>query len=145
MKPFAKRKDPKLAALLSLLFGGGGQIYCGKTALGIVLILIDIVLWFSIVGGVFFSLLSAIHAKNLAEGISIKIDFVETAEKYYKLLKTEIYSSEEYSEKKESLISTLASKKLRCPPEEFLYAIIPLKEKKILLSGDIKKIKKLIL
>ncbi len=174
MDNVVKRKDPLIAGALSFLTGGGGQIYCGKTAMGLIFVVVGVALWFTVVGGILFGLMSAVHAKNLAEGINEKIDnrnrvnaiieeekeeeiekdkeiqdqtnsFVKNAEKYHKLLQTEIYSSEEYSEKMESLISTLASKKLLCPPEEFLFALIPLKEKEILSSADIKKIKMLIL
>lgn len=174
MSQIAKRKDPLIAGALSFLTGGGGQIYCGKTALGLIFVVVGVALWFTVVGGILFGLMSALHAKGLAEDFNEKIDnekrkneilamereeemeivnetqnqinsFVETAEKYYKLLQAEIYSPDEYAEKLKSLISTLATQKLLCSPEEFLFALVPLKEKNILSSDDIKKIKALIL
>ncbi len=176
-----ERKEPAIAALLSFLFGGVGQLYCRKINRGILFILVSVILWIfaSAVGDLIvltlaFGLFAMIDAYNLAKDINAKIDFdlaeesrieetkkveekqlkanlieadsfVESAKSYHKLLETEIYTQEEYGKKIKTLISTLASKKLACEPEQFLAALIPLKEQEILSLDDVKKIKILIL
>ena len=41
--PDGKRKSPALAAFLSLLVGGVGQIYLGQTAFGIMIVIFDVI------------------------------------------------------------------------------------------------------
>ena len=48
--------------------------------------------------------------KRIENGISIEY-FIDSLKKNHKLYSTEIYSSEEYMKKKNTLISSLASKK----------------------------------
>lgn len=178
MEQILERKDPRLAAFLSFLIGGGGQLYCGKVNRGILFIIIDLILWFTIFGAIIFGIFAMIDAYNIAKDINFQIDFkekenekeidaknekgklaekkrieneisieyfIDSLKKNHKLYSTEIYSSEEYMKKKNTLISSLASKKIKCSSEDFLASLIPLKEQEILSIDEINKIKILII
>ena len=69
-----KKKYPLLSAVLSLFWGGLGQIYLGQTMMGIVIMAIDIIAIFTTVGVGYFIIMivSVIYAykdaKTLQEG-----------------------------------------------------------------------------
>lgn len=171
------RKEPGLAALMSLFIGGAGQLYCGKFERGIIFIIIDIFLWFTVVGAILFGIVAAVDAYNIAKEINSKIDakekrdrddeaaaveqmrlaqvrsgkeidsvkFAERIKKNYKLFTSEIYTEEEFNRNKDLIILELAEKDLSCDKEEFLGALIGLKEQGIINAEDINKIKRLIM
>ncbi len=69
-----RKKYPWLAAVLSFLFGGLGQVYLGQIMMGIVIMAIDIVAIFTTVGvGYFIIMIASViyaykDAKKLEEG-----------------------------------------------------------------------------
>ncbi len=175
MENLLSRKDPWLAAVLSLLIGGVGQIYCGRTARGIVFLIIDLILWFTIFGALLWGIIAAVDAYNIAKDINYKIDlekisndydsnieikgsekskpaeevtidnFIDDLKKTHKLYALQIYSEDEYRIKKSIIINNLANKKISCSTIDFLTSLVELKEQNILDIEDINKIKLLIM
>ncbi|HOJ07786.1 MAG: hypothetical protein LC124_03145 [Ignavibacteriales bacterium] len=175
MENSLNRKEPWLAAILSLFIGGVGQIYCGKIGRGIIFLIIDLILWFTIIGALVWGIVAAVDAYNIAKDINYKIDiekvnndydnhlevkgseqlqptveikidnFIDDLKKTYKLYALQIYSEDEYRSKKDVIINTLANKKLSCSSIDFLTSLVELKEQKILNVEDINKIKMLII
>ena len=175
MKSLLNRKEPWLAAILSLLIGGVGQIYCGRVARGMVFLIIDLILWFTIFGALVWGVIAAIDAYNIAKDINYQIDlekiskhydnqieaqgiekssssvevkidnFIDDLKKTYKLYALQIYTEDEYKSKKDIIINSLANRKLSCSTIDFLTSLVDLKEQKILNNEDIGKIKLLII
>ncbi len=74
---YLEKKKPWIAVVLSLLFGGLGHLYLGKIEKGIIFIVIEIVLWFTIFGGIIFTIYTMIDANNTAKDINFEIDLIE--------------------------------------------------------------------
>lgn len=74
MEDRLKRKEPWFAAIMSLLLPGVGQIYCGKIERGVIFIIIGILLWFTIIGGIIMGIIAAIDAYNLAKDYNFQIE-----------------------------------------------------------------------
>lgn len=175
MENSLNRKEPWLAALLSLLIGGVGQFYCGRNARGAFFLIIDLILWFTIFGAILWGIIAAVDAYNIAKDINYQIDlkiisndydgqievkeseklkpvvevkidnFIDDLKKTYKLYALQIYSEDEYKSKKDIIINNLANKKISCSTIDFLTSLVELKEQKILEVEDINKIKLLIM
>jgi len=69
-----EKKEPWIAILLSVLIAGAGHIYCGQTTKGVVFIIIDIILWFTIFGAIIFGIYAIIDSYNLAKDINFQIE-----------------------------------------------------------------------
>jgi TM2 domain-containing membrane protein YozV len=68
IQPSDPPKNPIIAAILSLLLGGIGQLYLGQQKKGIILIVAWIVTWIiPCVGPIIISILGAIDAYMLAD------------------------------------------------------------------------------
>jgi len=72
-------------------------------------------------------------------------DFIENMEKTFKLFKNELLTEDEFISRKEKLILQIQLNKINEKPEDFLAAIISLKEKEILTMDELKRIKEYIL
>lgn len=163
MKRIPKIKDPAIAAILSFLISGLGQIYNGDITKGILIFIVQILQ--IVLGSViyityvtfFIVWIWAIYdayggAKKINQRIdeeeetnTIKVDkFIETLRKNYELFKHGILSEEEFNKRKHITISRLRTKKTDKIFEDFLYSIIPLKEEQILTDEDFKIIKETI-
>ena len=165
-----QRKDPFLAGVLSIVFPGAGQIYCGQVGYGIVLFILTIIAYMLLIIPGLFTHGTAVYlayqkAKDINYGIDsleqqkridqkksadldnkIKADeFAEKLKKVHKLHANNIYSDDEYKLKKMAIISELASKKINGAPDDFLASLVVLKEQNILDIEEINKIKALII
>jgi TM2 domain-containing membrane protein YozV len=74
MEMYLEKKEPWIAVLLSILIAGAGHIYCGKTAKGVIFIVIDLILWFTIFGAIIFGIFAIIDSYNLAKDINFQIE-----------------------------------------------------------------------
>jgi len=74
METYLEKKEPWIAVLLSVLIAGAGHIYCGKTTKGVVFIIIDLILWFTIFGAIIFGIFAIIDSYNLAKDINFQIE-----------------------------------------------------------------------
>lgn len=72
-------------------------------------------------------------------------EFVTRIEKNFSLFTNSLLTAAEFAERKAGIISELGSKKIAESPEDFLAALIPLLDKKVLTNEDAQKIKLAIL
>ena len=166
------RKDPTLAAILSLFINGVGQIYNGDIKRGITILVVQIIqvvlapfIYITYISWIIVWIWNIFDAANGAKEINRKIEeeerkrlieekrkletielnkFIESLRKDYALFKNGILSEEEFIKRKETAISQLRIKKIDRGSEDFLYAIIPLKKEQILTDQDLKVIKETI-
>lgn len=66
IQPSTPPKNPIVAAILSFLFGGVGQLYLGQTKKGVILIVVTVITWCLFVGWI-VQILGAIDAYMLAD------------------------------------------------------------------------------
>ena len=151
-----KYKDPSLAAILSFIISGSGQIYNGDILKGIMLFISACIL------GVFFlplALIPAIYGCFDAHSSATKINaaivksergdeeyinsskFIDKLKKLSSLLKSGIITQEEFSNRKNEMIAEVLSKKLKEDPLEFLELLVPLKQNGVLSDEDISSLK----
>lgn len=74
-----KKKDPVLAVILSLLIIGAGSIYAGKTASGIIQLVLSIVLWMFFLGWIMWIISPFIaysDAKKTNEELMLELDLI---------------------------------------------------------------------
>lgn len=154
MEYVEQRKDPLLAGVLSLFLPGAGHMYCGNIGKGVAIFIIAIIGYvIFVVPGIIVGIFAAIDANKTAKKINedlavnqniieekkelevkeknnriSSIEFIEKLNKVHKLYKSEMLSEEEYIERKGKYISELSNKKLSEEPEDFLSAIVILKE-----------------
>jgi TM2 domain-containing membrane protein YozV len=67
IQPSTPPKNPIIAAILSLIIGGGGQLYIGQTKKGIILTVATIVLYFCFGIGAILAILGAVDAYMLTD------------------------------------------------------------------------------
>lgn len=72
-------------------------------------------------------------------------DFINRMKKLSKLRESDLSDENEYEDQKNNLITSLKQSRQEDNPEDFLSALIPLKEEKHVNDNDIKEIKKHIL
>ncbi len=151
-----KYKDPALAAILSFIISGSGQIYNGDILKGVILFVTACIL------GVLFlplALIPAIYgcfdAHSSAKAINANIDktevkdseyinsseFIDRLKRLNSLLTSEIISQSEFDDRKSIMISEIKMKKLKEDPLEFLALLVPLKQNGILSDEDISHLK----
>lgn len=72
MQTTISRKEPWIAGLLSFFLAGAGHIYCGKVSLGILLIIIDLILYVTTagIGAIVFGVIIMITSIDLAKEIN---------------------------------------------------------------------------
>ena len=149
-------KDPSLAAILSFIISGSGQIYNGHILKGIMLFVCACIL------GVLFlplALIPAISgcfdAHSSAKAINAEIekdeqkdeqyidssDFIGKIKKLSALLSAGMINQEEFNNKKNGLIAEICMKKLKEDPLEFLALLVPLKQSGVLSDDDISVLK----
>jgi len=166
------RKDPTIAAILSLFINGLGQIYNGDIKRGITILVVQIIqgvlapfIYITYISGIIVWIWNIFDAANDAKEINRKIEeeerkrlieekrkletielneFIESLRKDYELFKNGILSEEEFIKRKKTTISQLRTKKIDRGFEDFLYAIIPLKKEQILTDQDLKVIKEIL-
>ncbi|WP_447908303.1 SHOCT domain-containing protein [Serratia fonticola] len=154
-----KAKDPALAAILSFIICGSGQIYNGDVPKGVILFVVACIF------GIIFlplALIPAIYAAfdaynsaKLRNGdVEIEeqrnkdyidvTDFTEKLKRLSSLLNAGMINQEEFEDRKKNLIADICMKKLQEDPLDFLAALVPLKQGEILTDDDISVIKKLV-
>jgi len=86
-----------------------------------------------------------VRLEQIKKATEVTIEsFTEELYKNYKLYVAEIITIEEFTKKKNLIINSLLYRNLTSPSEDFLVALIKLKEENVLDKEDINKIKVLI-
>ncbi|HII3146284.1 TPA: SHOCT domain-containing protein [Citrobacter braakii] len=149
-------KQPILAALLSFLICGVGQIYNGEVLKGIGLFVVA-----CIFGVIFFPLalipaiLGCIEAYTTANKINERLDkekseyidsttFIDNLKKLNALLTSDIITQDEFDSKKKEMITDISMKKLKEDPLEFLAKIAPLKKNGVLTDEEVIALKSIV-
>jgi phosphate/sulfate permease len=73
------------------------------------------------------------------------VDFLNSMNKFNNLFQKNVLTQNEFEKQKLKLINNLHKQNIDGTPEDFLDNILPLLEKKILSSDEMKKIKKIVL
>ena len=171
MEVIRQKKEPIIAGILSFFLAGLGHLYCGQIIKGIIFIIVDIILWSTVVGALAFNVFAIIDSVNIAKKMNEELEQIEIGEaeeenvkknqeqeliqqttvdlpkfkenlsKIFKLYENNIYTEDEFIRKKNEIINELTFKKINCEVEDFLFGIASLKEKDILSDNDITKIK----
>ncbi|WP_261288603.1 DUF5683 domain-containing protein [Serratia fonticola] len=154
-----KAKDPALAAILSFIICGSGQIYNGDVPKGVILFVVACIFGLIFIPlaliPVFYSTFDAYNSAKLRNGdVEIEeqrnkdyidvADFTENLKRLSSLLNAGMINQEEFEGRKKNLIADICMKKLQEDPLDFLAALVPLKQGEILTDDDISVIKKLV-
>lgn len=173
MQYLLERKKPWIAVVLSIIIAGLGHIYCGQIKKGVILIIIDLILIYTIVGVFLLGLYAIVDSYNVAKDINIQIEndhefykntkkiipddvtqnkynkidvenFAKRLKKNFQLYKAGIFTENEFNTKKNYLINSLVNSNPEFDEIQFLESLIDLKNDEIITQNDITKIKKLI-
>ncbi|WP_423391943.1 hypothetical protein [Burkholderia sp. LMG 21824] len=168
-------KSPALAAFLSVVCVGAGQLYNGdmpKAALmfgGAVVsgLLFGFAAWILVIPLILYG---AIDAFRTAEKINARLqqarqeeveahaaaaklasetvtaqDFSAQIDKLHRLFKADLLDETEFAERKKNVLAELQTRRPREAPEDFLSTLAPLARSEALNSDELKQIKALVL
>lgn len=164
-------KDPSVAAILSFVITGAGNIYNGRVGKGIVLTIAAIIGWFLIIPGIVIWIWGVFdaykeaqainadferHSKNQERQIAEEkqtiertttngVDIIDKLSKLHRLHVAGMLAENEFLAQKSAVIGELATKKLLGDSTDFLARLIPLRESGGVSEEEVQKIKKLVL
>ncbi|WP_175768852.1 hypothetical protein [Burkholderia cenocepacia] len=168
-------KNSALAAVLSIVCVGAGQLYNGELTKAALLfggavvsgMLFGVGAWLLVVPLILYGAIDAHRtaekfngkvrqarqAKEDAEAAAAKLasetvaahEFSAQIDKLYRLFKANLLDESEFTERKKSVLAELQTRRPREAPEDFLSVLVPLAKSEALNSDELKQIKALVL